>query len=178
MLLSSLFLLLPLLAETVSAVPPPRRFSRSHFRRIYRQRADDAEFTGIPVATSTPDLSQLLPAASSIVSAEDPRATGNNTVPPSTSGISDEVVGSLLAGTASFADFQYTSYVPSPTSSASVAAQETGSSGGDPLGEIEKMAKSKADAMIGQMLPTLTLEVVLEPTQVSFAPLMIRPDPS
>ena len=180
MILSALFLILPLLAEQVSAIPPPRRYSRSHFRRIYKQRDENGEFTGIPVASSTPDLKDLLPVqASSTISSDDPRITGNNTVPPSTSGIDDSVVSSLLAATSAFTDFTYTSYIPSATiapssssasfTSSAVVAQSTaqGGSGGDAMDEIERMAKSKANAMIGQMLPTLTLEVVLEPTQVS-----------
>lgn len=208
------------------AIPPPRRYSKSHFRRIYRQRADfettdaeavdasgdvdvsvsassvdsasvsisadwsaethgvaadasssvgssevGADFTGIPVATSTPNLSDYLPASSAgasyTLSADDARVTGSDTVPPSTSGIEDSVVASLLAATTSFSNFQYTSYVATSTSS-SVAAKETDGNGY--WDEIEEMANSKAKEMMGQYLPTLTLEVILEPTQVSHAP--------
>ena len=196
-------------------MPPPRRYTRSHFRRIYRDHPERAggaaqeehfdpvvlaaeasasqssiadssavdvpasssavssaaaDFTGIPVATSSPDLADLMPAqaASASVSSDDPRVTGKNTVPPSTSGISDDSVSSLLAATSVFDTFQYTSYVATSTATSAPAAQQTGG-GGDAMDEIEKIAQSKANELMGQMLPTLTLEVILEPTQVSYS---------
>jgi len=209
MRLSALFLLLPFLIDSAAAVPPPRRYTRSHFRRIYRDHPERAggvsedhspadvfvaevsasqssaaevsadatassvssssaaaDFTGIPVATSTPDLASLMPAQaiSASASSDDPRVTGQDTVPPSTSGISDDSVSSLLAATSAYDTFQYTSYVATPTATSAPAAQETD---GDAMDELQRMAQSKAHELMGQMLPTLTLEVVLEPTQVS-----------
>jgi len=199
MRLAALFLVLPFLAESVFAIPSPRRHGSSNFRRIYGNKragaavatehsaaeasaASSAEesFTGIPVVTSTPDLADLMPVkASSTVSADDPRLTGNNTVPPELGDISDERVSSLLEATSVFDTFEYTTYVAStsayvePTSTyvevAPTSTHAAVSTGGVPnaMDELEEMAKSKANAMLGQMLPTLTLEVILEPTQVS-----------
>jgi hypothetical protein len=228
MRLSALYLLLPLLAESVTAVPRPKRHGSTYFKRIYGNKragaavatdndnagtesfsdasADSASFapsqsawasasaasdvsaasavatetfTGIPVATSTPDLADLMPAkASMTISADDPRLTGNNTVPPEIGDIPDAQVSSLLQATSAFDTFEYTTYVatstyiaptstdvePTPTS-----VYNPASTGGAPnaMDELEQMAKSKANEMMGQFLPTLTLEVILEPTQVS-----------
>lgn len=228
MRLSTLFLVLPFLAESAMAIPSPRRHGTTNFRRIYGNKragaavttesieaevevssvasvaaiseafsasasasapaasspsADSAiateSFTGIPVATSTPDMADLMPAASSTVSADDPRLTGDNTVPPELGDVSDERVSSLLEATSIFDTFEYTTYVaptstyvePTPTylEASPTSVYSPASTGGVPnaMDELEEMAKSKANEMLGQFLPTLTLEVVLEPTQVS-----------
>ena len=194
MRLSALFLVLPFLAETAFGFPSPRRHGTNNFKRIYgnkrvnaaiaaegisenvnRASTSEDAFTGIPVATSTPDLADLMPVrASASVSAEDPRLTGNNTVPAEVGEISESRVSRILAATSAFEGFEYTTYVaasssyaPTPTYDLSTPA----STGGVPnaMDELEQMAKSKANAMLGQLLPTLTLEVILEPTQVSSA---------
>ena len=158
---SALLLLIPLVADSSLALPNPKRSAKSHLRV---QQRDEPGYTGILVATESLPIEAYLPASSSGLSGSESRPANAEDVDPS-------AVHSLLAATASFSSFSYTS-MPATTndsvSSASPASSPAPSSTGSDnvKQQAEKLAKEYAQNMVGAMMPTLTIEMVLEPTQV------------
>lgn len=133
-------------------------------------------FTGIPVATGSGAPEDYLPASSRVLQ--------------SLTNVNSQSISSMLAQTTGYSTFTYTTYEPTTTtttetswatqtsapasggSSDSDDGSDSGSGDGsgsymgvlqDAMGSIQ----SYANSLIGKMMPTMTLEVVLEPTQVS-----------
>jgi hypothetical protein len=174
-----LILLLPFLADSAFALPSPRRFGQNHFKHVrdgskvaQRKRAGGADYTGIPVATSTKALEDYLPAKETGSTPAVNTDSGFDTVPAAASGIPDEAVSSVVAAaTSTFGSFSYTPYVPESTAAPSPSAAATSDNAHaghlNVQAEADRLAQEYAQKMVGGFLPTLTLEVILEPTQVS-----------
>lgn len=151
-----------------------------------------ASVSDAPVASSVPEI----PIASSAIESIDPSYTGiavaSESVNPSDylpfsetartleplTDIPSASVSSVLAETSKFATFTFTDYQPhtetvwaTETQAAAApapapTADKAPVNGGllrQAIGSIEEYANS----LIGKMMPTMTLEVVLQPTQVS-----------
>ena len=159
--------------------------------------ASTSSFTGIPAASSSASVADSLSpyaASSSNSTTSSSNSTGLDTVNPNPGNVSSETLSSLLAKTTAYQSFTFTDYVAASTTSSAASAVVTGGSngnGGDeesngsddededagtsssssgPNGAAVQAAQGYADSMIGSLLPTLTLEVVLEPTQVRQIP--------
>jgi hypothetical protein len=136
----------------------------------------DPSYTGIPVASETVNPSDYLPFTE----------TARTLVP--LSDVPSSAVSSILAETSKFSTFTFTDYQPvtetvwateTQAASSPAAATPTADSGSaSESGSGEKEDKGLlrqalsgiqdyAESLIDAMLPTLTLEVVLQPTQVS-----------
>jgi hypothetical protein len=140
----------------------------------------DPSFTGIPVASETGNPSDYLPFSE----------TARTLIP--LSDVPSSSISALLAETSKFSTFTFTDYQPmtetvwatetqaAPSQAQATASPESSSNEGtadDPnvsnqgllrqaLGGIQDYAES----LIGKLMPTMTLEVVLEPTQVCRLP--------
>ena len=151
-----------------------RQLAKQQHQRL---AAREDSYTGISVATSSQALEDLIPTPSaSSADASQTNYASDNSRPAGTSGIAVSVVNSLLAQTASFSSFTYTSFSPGPSTSMSAVespapsptSQSAAADEGDDLeDEIAAAGKKYAESMMGDLLPTMTLEVVLEPTQVN-----------
>jgi hypothetical protein len=184
-------LLLPLLASSSFALPSPRRHARGLFRRIReREYAGTgvyanfvADVADVPSAdpsssasssdTSTSAGSDPSPSSSYIIAvasaspAEDylpASSVGKDTVQPSTVDLSSQSLSSLLAQTTAYNSFSYTDYVASSTSAPAALATQ---GSGDVYAEAISAAEAYVKSMMQNVMPTITLEIVMEPTQVS-----------
>lgn len=162
--------------------------------------ASTSSFTGIPAASTTASVADSLSpyaGSSSNSSTSSSKSTGLDTINPNPGNVSSETLSSLLAKTTAFQSFTFSDYVAASTTSSAASAVITGDSNGsggdeesdgsdsededsgssssssDPYGDAVQAAQGYADSMIGSLLPTLTLEVILEPTQVSPIPKLI-----
>lgn len=130
----------------------------------------DPSYTGIAVASDSVNPSDYLPFT------ETARTLEPLTNVPSAS------VSSLLAETSKYATFTFTDYQPVTetvwATETQTAAATTAVADPSPTGETERVNKGLlrqaigsiedyANSLIGKMMPTMTLEVVLQPTQVS-----------
>jgi len=145
-------------------------------------------------ASVADSLSPFEPSSSNTTSSSN--STGLDTVNPNPGNLSSETLSSLLAQTTAFQSFTFTDYVAASTTSSASSAVVTGSSsswdGGDAgsdggngsdgsdddssnagpsssgsaYDDVMQAAKSYAQSMMETLMPTLTLEVILEPTQV------------
>lgn len=131
----------------------------------------DPSFTGIPVASESLNPSDYLPFTETA-----------RTLEP-LSNVPSASISSVLAETSKFSTFTYTDYQPvteTVWATETQMAEAPAATAADPaptgdkdrvnkgllrqaIGSIEEYANS----LIGKVMPTLTLEVVLEPTQVS-----------
>lgn len=109
----------------------------------------------IAVASASP-AEDYLPASSSI---------GKDTVQPSTVDLSSQSLSSLLAQTSAYNSFSYTDYVASSTSAPAALATQ---GSGDVYAEAISAAEAYVKSMMQNVMPTITLEIVMEPTQVSW----------
>jgi hypothetical protein len=149
----------------------------------------DPSFTGIPVASETGNPSDYLPFSE----------TARTLIP--LSDVPSSSISSLLAETSKYSTFTFTDYQPAATATETVWATETqaapsqaqapqptenssGRTADDPNVSNQGLLKQAlggiqgyAESLIGKMMPTVTLEVVLQPTQVCFphAPLLLPP---
>ncbi len=149
--------------------------------------ASDSPFTTVVKAAN--DISDGLSAnlvgnTSHSSSPNSSSTSGNDTVVPSIAASGSQassIISSLLAGTSSFAGYSYSSYTPpttttSPTITSSSggnyaaagAAQATTTSSVNPISQAVAAAQSYAiQQEMGAYMPTVTLELIMVPTQVS-----------
>jgi hypothetical protein len=190
-------LLLPLLASSSLALPSPKRHARGLFRRIReREFAGTGVYANFvaeaPSADSSSASSSDTSAASDSASSNsDPSASsssyviavasaspaedylpasssiGKDTVQPSTVDLSSQSLSSLLAQTSAYNSFSYTNYVASSTSAPAVLATGSGSGSGNVYADAISAAEAYVQSMMQNAMPTITLEIVMEPTQVS-----------
>ena len=141
-----------------------------------------SSYTGIPIASTSSSVADSLSpfdGSSSNSTTSPSNSTGLDSVNPNPGNVSSETLSSLLAQTTAFQSFTFTDYVSPSTSSSPSSAVVTGSSedddggdmgsassGGDAWSQAASAAQAYAQSMMGSVLPTLTLEVILEPTQV------------
>jgi hypothetical protein len=100
--------------------------------------------------------------------------TGYNTIPPQlneTDPVVSDLISSLAASSTAYASFSYSTYVPTATASTSAGvvtgvAQPASEQPVDPVDQALHAAQSYAmQQAIGSNMPTITLELVLRPTQ-------------
>ncbi len=156
--------------------------------------ASSSSYTGIPVATSTaPIADSLAPfsASSATNVTSDSNATGVDSVPANPANIDGSSLSSILAATSAYNTFSFTNYVvPTSTSfsfstpsvipaadhSANVAPAPTptaAAGGSFPYAAVISAAQAYANSLMNDMMksmPTVTLEMLLIPTQVSSYP--------
>jgi hypothetical protein len=164
-------LLLPLLASSSFALPSPRRHARGLFRRIrereYAGTGVYANFVADVADVPSADPSSYIIAVASASPAEDylpASSVGKDTVQPSTVDLSSQSLSSLLAQTTAYNSFSYTDYVASSTSAPAALATQ---GSGDVYAEAISAAEAYVKSMMQNVMPTITLEIVMEPTQVS-----------
>lgn len=162
--------------------------STASFTDSYPSFASSSTYSSsIPAPSNSTDISSSIPVNNTSNSTN--TASGLDTQQANPANLSSNAVSSLLESTAAFATYTYSVYKPETvtqteyhtqystevvvsTSTSISGAQAT--SGNDNMSEaesywdqIQAMAESYAEHMTGSSLPTMTLEVVLEPTQVS-----------
>ena len=105
-------------------------------------------------------------------------STGYNTVPPQlndTDPVVSNLISSLAASATAYSTFSYSAYVPTATSdtpatSVTDAPTPAWEQPADPVDQALQAAQSYAmQQAIGQHMPTVTVELVMVPTQVSSA---------
>ena len=143
-------------------------------------------FTGIAVASPSASTSTVADSlspysgTSSNTTTSSSNSTGLDTVNPNPGNLPSESISALLAQTTAYNTFSFTTYTPTTSTSAASSAVTAGagdkagdddvdesSSSSDPLADALRAAESYADSLIGSLLPTITLDVILVPTQVS-----------
>lgn len=138
--------------------------------------AVDPTFTGIPVASESANPSDYLPFSE----------TARTLIP--LSDVPSSSISSLLAETSKFSTFTFTDYQPvtetqwatetqvGPTQAPAPAPAPTANSGSADDKDVSNQGllrqalggiQSYAESLIGAVMPTVTFEVVLQPTQVS-----------
>lgn len=131
----------------------------------------DPSFTGIPVASESVNPSDYLPFTETA-----------RTLEP-LSNVPSASVSSVLAETSKYSTFTFTDYQPMTetvwaTETQMAEAPAATAAEAAPTGDKERVNKGLlrqaigsieeyANSLIGKVMPTLTLEVVLEPTQVT-----------
>lgn len=138
--------------------------------------AVDPSFTGIPVASESANPSDYLPFSE----------TARTLIP--LSDVPSSSISSLLAETSKFSTFTFTDYQPvtetqwatetqaGPTQAPAPAPTANSDSGSADDEDVSNQGllrqalggiQSYAESLIGAVMPTVTFEVVLQPTQVS-----------
>lgn len=163
--------------------------STASFTDSYSSFASSSTYSSsIPAPSNSTDISSSIPVNNTSNSTN--TASGLDTQQANPANLSSNAISSLLESTAAFATYTYSVYKPETvtqteyhtqystevvvSTSTSISGAQATSSGNDDMSEaesywdqIQAMAESYAEHMTGSSLPTMTLEVVLEPTQVS-----------
>jgi hypothetical protein len=102
--------------------------------------------------------------------------TGYNTIPPrlnETNPLMSDLISSMAASTTAYASFSYSAYTPTTTASTSASVvsdikKPASEQLVDPVDQALQAAQSYAmQQAIGSHMPTVTIELVMVPTQVS-----------
>lgn len=125
----------------------------------------------IPAITASAYNETLSPFESTSSNDTASNSTGYDTVPPQVSA-DPAIISSLLASTTIYDSFTYSQYAPvvtaAPTTTSDYYEPTVTSTEGSLYEEAVKEAQEFAmHQVMGQLLPTITLEVVMVPTQVS-----------
>lgn len=125
---------------------------------------------------AVPILEEGLPTLGLNETASVVNGTGANTVPPAlneTDPVVSDLISSLAASTTAYATFSYSAYVPTatmdpPAVSASPSSDPVWEQPADPVDQALQAAQSYAmQQAIGSHMPTVIVELVMVPTQVS-----------